>query len=224
MKPRIYIISSLTLLLLIVSGIAYARLVDYKLPWWTVDNGGGTSSSADYKLHGTIGQPDAGILSDGSYKLKGGFWGFGLTSAPPPFVFLPLNLKNYKNPYTPPCEPANNYCEDNNTLQTAFGPLLSGFSYQAYPNDQDDYYFFYLSAPAEVTVSVTHYQDPNPSADGQLQLRNAQGNILAGDTSSEDHTLTVGPVSLSTAGKYYIYIYSGTLDPNNLYTLSVTIK
>lgn len=40
----------------------------------TVDSGGGTSFGGVFELYGTIGQPDAGILSGGSYELNGGFW------------------------------------------------------------------------------------------------------------------------------------------------------
>lgn len=47
----------------------------YDLRHNTVDGGGATfSSSAAYSLGGTIGQPDAGRLSGGSYSLSGGFW------------------------------------------------------------------------------------------------------------------------------------------------------
>ena len=38
-------------------------------------NGGGTISSANYTLTGTIGQPDASQTLVGStYELRGGFW------------------------------------------------------------------------------------------------------------------------------------------------------
>src|ERR1044071_1961748 len=48
---------------------------NYKIDWYTIDGGGGTSSGGPYSLSGTIGQPDAGILSGGNYVLQGGFWG-----------------------------------------------------------------------------------------------------------------------------------------------------
>ena len=48
---------------------------DYEISWWTVDDGGGTSSGSDYVLSGVIGQPDAGTMSGGDYALTGGFWG-----------------------------------------------------------------------------------------------------------------------------------------------------
>jgi hypothetical protein len=48
----------------------------YDLSWYTIDGGGATfSSGGSYSLGGSIGQPDAGSLSGGSYQLNGGFWG-----------------------------------------------------------------------------------------------------------------------------------------------------
>lgn len=44
------------------------------LGWFTVDGGGGTSSSGQYSVSGTIGQPDAGTMSGGRYAIEGGFW------------------------------------------------------------------------------------------------------------------------------------------------------
>lgn len=57
----------------------------YSIDWYTVDGGGGTSSGGPYTLSGTIGQPDADVVSlcsaDGgpgcvnpTYELTGGFW------------------------------------------------------------------------------------------------------------------------------------------------------
>ena len=68
----------------------------YRIDWYTVDGGGGTSSGGPYTLSGTIGQPDADVVSlcsaDGgpgcvnpTYELTGGFWAgvFGAASASP---------------------------------------------------------------------------------------------------------------------------------------------
>lgn len=42
---------------------------------FTVDGGGGTrSSGGSFALGGTIGQPDAGLLSGPGFTLAGGFW------------------------------------------------------------------------------------------------------------------------------------------------------
>jgi FlgD Ig-like domain len=45
---------------------------------WTTDSGGsGFVQTGLYTLGGTIGQPDAGLLINGSFLLTGGFWGPG---------------------------------------------------------------------------------------------------------------------------------------------------
>lgn len=63
----------------------------YDLAWSTVDGGGYTfSSGGDYSLGGTIGQPDAGVLSGGDYTLIGGFWGSGAVTHK---LYLPLILR-----------------------------------------------------------------------------------------------------------------------------------
>ncbi|MEA3377243.1 MAG: hypothetical protein U9R72_13720 [Chloroflexota bacterium] len=68
----------------------------YGLSWWTVDGGGYTfSGDGDYALGGTIGQPDAGVMSDngGTYTLSGGFWG---GAGPVEHrIYLPLVLRGY---------------------------------------------------------------------------------------------------------------------------------
>ena len=46
----------------------------YSITWSTLDGGGGTSTNGPYALTGTIGQPDAGLMSAGNYTLEGGFW------------------------------------------------------------------------------------------------------------------------------------------------------
>lgn len=63
----------------------------YDLTWSTVDGGGATfSTGGTYSLGGTIGQPDAGTLSGGSYTLGGGFWGGGTIHYT---LYLPLILR-----------------------------------------------------------------------------------------------------------------------------------
>ena len=46
----------------------------YSVDWHTIDGGGGTSTGGIYFVSGTIGQPDAGMMSGGNYTLRGGFW------------------------------------------------------------------------------------------------------------------------------------------------------
>ncbi len=46
------------------------------IPWYTIDGGSSRSTSDDgrFVLSGTIGQPDAGEMTGGVFKLAGGFW------------------------------------------------------------------------------------------------------------------------------------------------------
>jgi len=44
------------------------------LQWRTIDAGGRASSAGVTAVQGTIAQPDAGVLSAGTYTLVGGFW------------------------------------------------------------------------------------------------------------------------------------------------------
>ena len=57
----------------------------FTIDWFTIDGGGGTSVGGSYWLCGTIGQPDAGMLSGGNFTIVGGFWSpeVGSTGLPP---------------------------------------------------------------------------------------------------------------------------------------------
>lgn len=55
----------------------------YTLSWSTIDGGGGTSTGGVFAVIGTIGQPDAGVMSGGNYTLVGGFWGVLQTPGAP---------------------------------------------------------------------------------------------------------------------------------------------
>lgn len=76
------------------SGDASASLSPgYDLTWYSIDGGGAMNSTGgSYSLAGSIGQPDAGALSGGSYTLNGGFWGGASINYN---VYLPLTLKNF---------------------------------------------------------------------------------------------------------------------------------
>ena len=87
------------LVLLVLIGLAVRGLPvaaqqpeqTYTLDWWTVDGGGATfSTGGGYSLGSTAGQPDAGLLSDGTYTLGGGFWKGGALAAIGYRIFLPL--------------------------------------------------------------------------------------------------------------------------------------
>lgn len=73
------------LLGLVAALIPWASLVaqNYAINWYTVGGGGGTSSGGMYSLTGTVGQPDAGVLTGAEFELVGGFWSV-LSSVPSP--------------------------------------------------------------------------------------------------------------------------------------------
>jgi hypothetical protein len=83
----------LLLLLTVATSVSAQSGGGYDLSWNTVDGGGTTwSEGGGYSLGGTVGQPDAGVLSGGGYTLAGGFWG---GAAARYGVYLPLVLRNF---------------------------------------------------------------------------------------------------------------------------------
>ncbi len=68
----------LATLLVMALPLGYTATVvsqEYTMTRQTIDGGGSMSSSnGAMTLSGTIGQPDAGVMSGGGYQLAGGFW------------------------------------------------------------------------------------------------------------------------------------------------------
>jgi len=74
MKPR-HLVASLLITVASASAALAQSGGPYSLTWNTLDGGGVTFAVAGgYRLGGTIGQLDAGLLTGGSYSLGGGFW------------------------------------------------------------------------------------------------------------------------------------------------------
>jgi len=88
-----YPIWLLLALLVLLPAVALAQTGGgYDLTWSTIDGGGYTfSEGGGYSLGGTVGQPDAGVLSGGGYTLAGGFWAGGAARYS---IYLPLVVKN----------------------------------------------------------------------------------------------------------------------------------
>lgn len=62
-------------LLVGILGTSLAAAETFDLTWNTIDGGGVNGSTGGvFELSGTIGQPDAGLLSGGVFTLAGGFW------------------------------------------------------------------------------------------------------------------------------------------------------
>jgi len=59
---------------ILLFGLSIAS-AQYSIDWFTIDGGGGTSTSGVYSVSGTIGQPDVGgPMTNGQYSVVGGFW------------------------------------------------------------------------------------------------------------------------------------------------------
>jgi hypothetical protein len=98
---RLIILLPIVLVLLIGISTANAQRTNdpaapqsgYSIDWYTIDGGGATfSTGGSYSLGGSIGQPDAGQVSNLPYTLNGGFWGGASISYN---IYLPLVLKNF---------------------------------------------------------------------------------------------------------------------------------
>ena len=76
--------------ILVALSLVTAAQAQFSINWFSVDGGGGTSAGGPFSVSGTIGQPDAGSLAGGTFKLDGGFWSF--RSTPPPSAPSPLLL------------------------------------------------------------------------------------------------------------------------------------
>ena len=73
-QQLLIVTASLAALWLLASGALAASLAEFDLSWHVIVGGGGRSSSADYAMHGSVGQPSVGGLASADYRLSGGFW------------------------------------------------------------------------------------------------------------------------------------------------------
>lgn len=60
---------------LLLACVTGAQAQTYSIDWYSIDGGGGTSAGGGFTVTGTIGQPDAGVMTGGGFTLAGGFWG-----------------------------------------------------------------------------------------------------------------------------------------------------
>jgi len=88
-----YRIISLAAASLVMGGSIAIVFGSFDLSWYTVDSGGGTSSSASgLEITGTVGQPDASAqaaMTGGNFALTGGFWAF---AGSPCTAFAPVDF------------------------------------------------------------------------------------------------------------------------------------
>jgi hypothetical protein len=77
-----------------IDGPRTSRAGAYSLSWWTVDGGAAALGGEGYSLAGSVGQPDAGVLTGGGYTVGGGFWGGGALAVERR-LYLPLVLRRF---------------------------------------------------------------------------------------------------------------------------------
>ena len=132
----------------------------------------------------------------------------------PPRVYLPVVLRNW-----------NPYYEENDHWLDAYGPLTPGRTYLAYPDDEEDYYYFELSGQATVNVSVTDFAPT--SSNGTVMLYgpavgDERGELIDYYGPPGHSSMPLGPHSLG-GGKYYIRVYADKgHSTTQLYRLTVT--
>lgn len=208
-------------LMLLISAIIQAQERDqpmllganYDMPWWTIDGGGGTSTSDTFSVSGTIGQPDAGLIAGGTYLVSGGFWnnegalqGFLYSAYLPTVMNNSIHFTYFAGPLER--EPNNSYLEAN-------GVLYSGRIYYGYPNDAKDYFSIYLQNSGKITVDLSNHAGIGV----QLHLYHQSVNNLVKYQLSPPYRIEyTGPT-----GWYYIYIYTASgYTSASQYTLRVT--
>lgn len=213
-RQRLGLILTLVLLLLVTGAVLADTTANFDLSWWTVDGGGGSSSGGAYSLEGTIGQYDAGGASGGAYALNGGYWAF----APAPFTFLPLGVSNICPGFVGPSEK-----ESNGTSTDANGPICLGRQYKGSPNDNspnedNDYFYTYLSNGQTYTVDVTGYL-----AEAQVIIyRETTANLVTFAVNKADGHYVLSIPTGGQGGKYLIRLYAPAGHPTGgTYTLTV---
>jgi hypothetical protein len=104
--------------------------------------------------------------------------------------------------------------EPNNTLGEANGPILLNRTYQGFPNDLSDYYYFDLNTTRQLDITLTGITGQDP----QLHLyRDSSANRVGYDPNA--------PYSISynaPPGRYWVrVVVVGNYNSSSLYTLRV---
>ncbi len=88
MSTRSFVMILVGLFMLTIAPAGSVFADEFTIDCWTIDGGGGMFCEGygyDFELSGTIGQPDAGVMTGGDFELAGGFWcAAGGTASPCP--------------------------------------------------------------------------------------------------------------------------------------------
>lgn len=151
------------LLLILSGGLSTALAADWQINWWTLDGGGGTSTNAGgLSLSGTVGQPDAGVMTGGTLRLVGGLWGFKQGAT-----------------VTCPCIPTKTETEPNNVAANAndLGAVSFTTVVGTLPLGDVDYYHFTAPTNAKAWITV----DTGGMQSRSATTRDSVVILLAGD-------------------------------------------
>ena len=128
--------------------------------------------------------------------------------------------------YAPPCDEGNAWCEENDRVQEAYGPLALGAPYSAYPDDAADYYRFTLDSSTTMTVTLSDYA---PTGEvGTLSLYGPAagedtGDLVEATGPGPETTLSLGPHALE-AGTYYVLIETDEVAWTDTVTYTLTVQ
>ncbi len=107
--------------------------------------------------------------------------------------------------------------EPNDIYLQANGPLLSGLPYYGYPNDQKDYFSFYLPTAGTISIDLTNHTGGGVQVQLFYEVADA-GHRVGFDYDAPYHIAYSG-----AAGWYYVYIYTASgFNTSTPYTLQVT--
>ena len=143
-----------TVLFLLISTLGFPVFAQYSIDWSTVDGGGGTSAGGGYTVIGTVGQPDAGTMSGGTFSLNGGFWGIIAAIPTPGAPMLNVRLTAadrvilaWPNPSTGFVLQQNADLNTTNWVNVATSPQIVGNEMQVTVSPPVGYRFYRLRAP-----------------------------------------------------------------------------
>jgi len=122
----------------------FATAQSFAIDWFTIDGGGGISTGANFNLQGTIGQPDAGLLTSANFELRGGFWSVVVSDGEAPRLAIARNASGAVTISWP--RPAANFVLDRSGSLSSAPAAWSqvGFPYQT----NGTHIFITLPAPS----------------------------------------------------------------------------
>ncbi len=211
------LLASLGLALLFTSAPALAQEIAavFDIGWWTVDNGGGSSFGSVYSIDGTLGQPDAGVLTGGAYSISGGFWD-AVVDVPVAWggrIYLPMSFRSFCGSSPVEHEP-NNLIDDANRLCP--GRSVSG-SHDGTAGT-GDLFRMETDKPFQLTLNTA---SPN-GVQLLLYVWNDDALELIEQDATDPFLISYTPTQL---GRLYVYVYSAAEAANTQsYTLHTTIN